>query len=92
VDPTQVPLSDTETVLIGLAVSAVVLPTGLFGRPRPLPLAGFLIFLVLKHTSQTAQVLAVYVITWLLLLSGVRAVVVIGARWMLQPAVQAPVR
>ena len=26
-DPTQVPLSDTETVLIGLAVSAVVLPT-----------------------------------------------------------------
>jgi hypothetical protein len=28
VDPTQVPLSDTETVLIGLAVSAVVLPMG----------------------------------------------------------------
>jgi Peptidase M50B-like len=27
VDPTQVPLSDTETVLIGLAVAAVVLPT-----------------------------------------------------------------
>ena len=48
------------------------------------PLAGFLIFLVLKHTSQTAQVLAVYVITWFLLLSGVR--------WMLHPAVHAPVR
>jgi hypothetical protein len=90
------------------------------------PLAGFLIFLVLKHTSQTAQVLVVYVITWFLLLSGVRAVVqdgvnagdagilsggtsiprlvwsglwlagsvaavVIGARWMLHPAVHAPV-
>jgi hypothetical protein len=48
------------------------------------PLAGFLIFLVLKHTSQTAQVLVVYVITWFLLLSGVR--------WMLHPAVHAPVR
>jgi hypothetical protein len=48
------------------------------------PLAGFLIFLVLKHTSQTAQVLVVYVITWFLLLSGVR--------WMLHPVVHAPVR
>jgi Peptidase M50B-like len=90
------------------------------------PLAGFLIFLVLKHTSQSAQVLAVYVITWFLLLSGVRVViehgaeavdagllsdrtsiprlvfaalwlagtvaaVVIGARWMLHPAVHSPV-
>ena len=86
------------------------------------PLAGFLIFLVLKHTSQTDQILASYVITWFLLLSGVRivvqhganagdasilrdrtnlprliwsalwlagtlAAVVIGARWMLHPAV-----
>jgi Peptidase M50B-like len=86
------------------------------------PLAGFLIFLVLKHTPQTAQILAVYAITWFLLLSGVRmvlqhgiaavdagilksqtsiprlvwfalwlagslAAVVIGARWMLHPAV-----
>jgi len=86
------------------------------------PLAGFLIFLVLKHTSQSAQVVTVYVITWFLLLSGVRgliedglkagdggilsgstsiprfvffalwlagtvAAVVIGARWMLHPAV-----
>jgi Peptidase M50B-like len=90
------------------------------------PLAGFLIFLVLKHTSQTGQILAVYVITWFLLLSGVRglvedginagdavllrdstsiprlvwfalwlagtvAAVVIGARWMLHPAVHPPV-
>ena len=31
------------------------------------PLAGFLIFLVLKHTSQTGQVLATYAITWFLL-------------------------
>jgi Peptidase M50B-like len=223
VDPTQVPLSDTETVLIGLAVSAVVLPMatwrlvehfntmaheGMHGAVGALsggtvrsitmnenaegetlvafsaggihfpytflgylgpsafglgaarliqfghilvvlwlimgllalllikvrrsfgfltvPLAGFLIFLVLKYTSQTAQVLVVYVITWFLLLSGVRAVVqdgvnagdagilsggtsiprlvwfglwlagsvaavVIGARWMLHPAVHAPV-
>ena len=39
------------------------------------PLAGFLIFLVLKHASQTAEILAAYVITWFLLLSGVRIVV-----------------
>jgi hypothetical protein len=36
------------------------------------PLAGFLIFLVLKHTSQPGQILAAYAITWFLLLSGVR--------------------
>lgn len=86
------------------------------------PLAGFLIFLVLKHTSQTTQIVAAYAIAWFLLLSGVRivvqrnvnaddagvlkdgtsipklvwfvlwlagtlAAVVIGARWMLHPAV-----
>ncbi len=86
------------------------------------PLAGFLIFLVLKHTSQTAQIVAAYAIAWFLMLSGVRivvqrnlgaddarvlkegtsipklvwfalwlagtlAAVVIGARWMLHPAV-----
>ena len=91
------------------------------------PLAGFLIFLVLKHTSQTAEILAAYVITWFLLLSGVRIVVqrgvnagdagilrnltsiprlvwfalwlagtltavVIGARWMVHPAVHPPAR
>ena len=87
------------------------------------PLAGFLTFLVLKHTSRTAEILAAYAITWFLLLSGVRIVVqrgteagdaatlrdnthiprlvwfalwlaatltavVIGARWMLHPAVR----
>jgi hypothetical protein len=91
------------------------------------PLAGFLIFLILKHTPQSVQVLSAYVIAWFLLLSGVRTViedgagagdagilsgrtsvprivwfalwlagtaaaVVIGARWMLHPAVHAPVR
>ena len=91
------------------------------------PLAGFLIFLVLKHMSQSAEVLAAYAITWFLLLSGVRIVVkhgtnagdahilkartsiprlvwfalwlagtvtavVIGARWMLHPAVHPPTR
>ena len=90
------------------------------------PLAGFLIFLVLKHASQSAQIVTVYVITWFLLFAGVRglvedglkaddagmlsgrtsiprfvwfalwlagtaAAVVIGARWMLHPAVHAPV-
>jgi Peptidase M50B-like len=39
------------------------------------PVAGILIFLVLKHLSHTAEILAAYVITWLLLLSGVRIVV-----------------
>ena len=39
------------------------------------PLAGFLIFLILRHTSQTAQVVAAYAIAWFLLLSGVRIVV-----------------
>ena len=91
------------------------------------PLAGFVIFLVLKHLSQTAEVIAGYAITWFLLLSGVRivlqrganagdagilrggtsiprlvwfalwlagtlAAVVIGARWMLHPAVRPPSR
>ena len=89
------------------------------------PLAGFVIFLVLKHLSQTAEIVAAYAITWFLLLSGVRivlqrgagasdaailkgltgvprlvwfalwlagtlAAVVIGARWMLHPAVHPP--
>jgi len=89
------------------------------------PLAGFLIFLVLKHMSQSAEILAAYAITWFLLLSGTRIVeqrgvnaddagllrdrtsiprlvwfalwlagtltaVVIGARWMLHPAVHPP--
>ena len=39
------------------------------------PLAGFVIFLVLKHMSQTAEIVAAYTITWFLLLSGVRIVV-----------------
>jgi hypothetical protein len=91
------------------------------------PLAGFVIFLVLKHMSQTAEIVASYAITWFLLLSGVRivvqrganasdaallsgrtsiprlvwfalwlagtlAAVVIGARWMLHPAVRPPNR
>jgi hypothetical protein len=91
------------------------------------PVAGFLIFLILKHTPQSAQIVAAYVITWFLLLSGVRVVidhganagdarilsgstsiprlvfaalwlagtvaaVAIGARWMLHPAVHAPIR
>ena len=43
------------------------------------PLAGFLIFLVLKHLSQTAEIVASYAITWFLLLSGVRIVVQRGA-------------
>jgi len=42
------------------------------------PLAAFLIFLVLKHTPQTGQILASYAITWFLLLSGVRTVVADG--------------
>ena len=89
------------------------------------PLAGFVIFLVLKHLSQPAEIAAAYAITWFLLLSGVRivlqrgagasdagllkgltgipklvwfalwlagtlAAVVIGARWMLHPAVPGP--
>jgi hypothetical protein len=87
------------------------------------PLAGILIILVLKHTSQTGEIRAAYAITWFLLLSGVRIIwqrgteaddagvlqgrtsvpklvwfvlwlcgtltaVVIGARWMLYPAIR----
>ena len=33
------------------------------------------IFLILKHMSQTAEIVAAYAITWFLLLSGVRIVV-----------------
>ena len=108
-----------------LAVLLISLKRRSFGFVT-VPLAGFLIFLVLKHTSQSAQMLAVYAITWFLLLSGVRgivedglnagdadilsgrtsiprfvwfwlwvagtgAAVVIGARWMLHPAVHVPV-
>jgi Peptidase M50B-like len=91
------------------------------------PLAGLLIFLVLKHTSHMGEIRAAYVITWFLLLSGVRIVVqrnvnaddggllrdrtsiprlvwfalwlagtvtavIIGAFWMLHPAVHPPAR
>jgi Peptidase M50B-like len=97
-----------------------------FGR-FTVPLAGFLILLVLKHTSQTGEIRAAYVITWFLLLAGVRRVVqvnlkaddggllrdrtsiprlvwfvlwlagtvtavIIGARWMLYPAIHQPTR
>jgi hypothetical protein len=190
VDATQAPLSGTETVLVGLVVSAVVITPATWrlvghfhvmahegmhgavgalsgrtvqgirladdatGGTRVVPdsgpgylVAGFVgylgssafglgaarliqfghivvvLWLILKHTSQTGQILAVYVITWFLLLSGVRgivedgvnagdavllsgrtsiprlvwfalwlagtgAAVVIGARWMLHPAVR----
>ncbi len=39
------------------------------------PLAGLLIFLVLRHTPQTDEILAAYAIAWFLLLSGVRILV-----------------
>jgi hypothetical protein len=44
-----------------------------FGR-FTVPLAGILIIVVLKHTSQIAEVRAAYAITWFLLLSAVRIV------------------
>ena len=44
-----------------------------FGR-FTVPLAGLLIFLVLKHTSQLGEIRAAYAITWFLLLSAVRIV------------------
>ncbi len=99
-----------------------------FGR-FTVPLAGFLIVLVLKHTSQIAEIRAAYAITWFLLLAGVRRIwqvataggakdaqilrnltsvpelvwhvlwlcgtltaVVIGAHWMLYPAVHPAIR
>jgi hypothetical protein len=112
-------------LIMGLLGLLLIKLTWSFGFVT-VPLAGFLVFLVLKHTSQTGQILAVYVITWFLLLSGVRglvedglnaddagslsdstsiprlvwyglwlagtvAAVVIGARWMLHPAVHPPV-
>jgi hypothetical protein len=91
------------------------------------PLAGIVIFVLLRHMPQTAEVVAAYAITWFLLLSGVRivvqrgiaagdadllktqtsiprlvwfalwlagtlAAVVIGARWMLHPAIHSLTR
>jgi hypothetical protein len=91
------------------------------------PVAGIVIFVLLKHMPRTAEILAAYAITWFLLLSGVRivvqrgiqagdagllkdqtsiprlvwfalwlagtlAAVVIGARWMLHPAIHPPTR
>jgi hypothetical protein len=44
-----------------------------FGR-FTVPLAGLLIILVLKHTSQLGEIRAAYAITWFLLLSAVRIV------------------
>jgi hypothetical protein len=111
-------------LIMGLLALLLIKLTWSFGFVT-VPLAGFLIFLILKHTSQTGQVLAVYVITWFLLLSGVRglvedgvnaddagslsdstsiprlvwyvlwlagtaAAVLIGAKWMLHPAVHPP--
>jgi len=43
-----------------------------FGR-FTVPLAGVLIVLVLKHTSQIAEIRAAYAITWFLLLTAVRS-------------------
>jgi hypothetical protein len=91
------------------------------------PLAGIVIFVLLRHMPRTAEVVAAYAITWFLLLSGVRivvqrgiaagdagllktktsiprlvwfalwlagtlAAVVVGARWMLHPAIHPPTR
>jgi hypothetical protein len=61
--------------LLGLLLLKVKWSFGLI----TVPLAGFLIFLVLKHMSHTAEIIAAYVITWFLLLSGVRIVVQRGA-------------
>lgn len=58
-------------LMLGLLLVALKPSFGYF----TVPLAGFLIFLVLKHMSQTAEIRTAYVITWFLLLSGVRAVV-----------------
>jgi len=44
-----------------------------FGR-FTVPLAGILIILVFKHTSQIAEIRAAYAVTWFLLLSAVRIV------------------
>jgi Peptidase M50B-like len=64
-------------LLLGLLL-VVLLKKRSFGWVT-VPLAGFLIFLALKHTPQTAQVLAAYAITWFLLLAGVRRVLQRGA-------------
>jgi Peptidase M50B-like len=61
-------------LIMGLLGLLLIKLTRSFGFVT-VPLAGFLIFLVLKHTSQSAQEVTVYVITWFLLLSGVRGIV-----------------
>jgi hypothetical protein len=58
--------------MVFLALLLIMLKPS-FGR-FTVPLAGILIFLVLKHTSQTAEISAAYAIAWFLLLSGVRTV------------------
>jgi Peptidase M50B-like len=61
-------------LVMGLLALLFITLTRSFGY-LTVPLAGFVIFLILKHTSQSAQVLSAYVITWFLLLSGVRGLV-----------------
>jgi Peptidase M50B-like len=135
--PSAFGLGAARLIQFGHIIAVLWLTMGLLGllliRLKPsfgyvtVPLAGFLIFLVLKHMSQSAEILAAYAITWFLLLSGVRivvqhgtnagdahilkartsiprlvwfalwlagtvAAVVIGARWMLHPAVHPPTR
>jgi hypothetical protein len=58
--------------MVFLALLLIMLKPS-FGR-FTVPLAGILIVLVLKHTSQTAEIRAAYAIAWFLLLSGVRIV------------------
>jgi hypothetical protein len=44
------------------------------------PLAGGLVFIVSRYTPVSAQIVAAYAIAWLLLLSGVRGILVRGAK------------
>lgn len=60
-----------------LAVLLLCLRTS-FGR-RTVVLAGGLVFLVGRYMPAPAQIVAAYAIAWLLLLSGVRRVIEVGA-------------
>jgi len=44
------------------------------------PLVGVLVFVIGRHAPVSAQVVAAYAISWLLLLSGVRGILVRGTQ------------
>jgi hypothetical protein len=89
IGPSLFGLGAAKLIELGYAVTALWLILFLLGilllmlrrsfGHFTVPLAGLLVFLVGRYTSASTQVTAAYVISWFLLISGVRGILVRGA-------------